>query len=110
MTFQHKDLAAGRWFELSLAEQLGNVGSDVARALTWQQRGNVEHCTRAVDRAFELLDLTLADTKHRGRLREIVRIREVLADYFYGDNRFGSSPDLWRGYLDAFAIAARARR
>jgi hypothetical protein len=107
MTFQHKDLAAGRWFELSLAEQLGNVGSDVARALTWQQRGNAEHCTRAVDRAFEL---TLADAKHRGRLREIARIREVLADYFYGDNRFGSSPDLWRGYFDAFAIAARAGR
>ena len=110
MTPQHKDLAAGRWFELSLAEQLGNVGSEVARALSWQQRGNAEHRTRAVERAFELLDLTLADTKNCGRLREIARTREVLADYFYGDNHVGSSPDLWRGYFDAFAIAARAGR
>jgi hypothetical protein len=110
MTFQHKELAAGRWFEMSLAEQLGNVGSEVSRALTRQQRGDVEHCTRAVERALELLDLTLADTKHRGRLREIARIREVLADYFYGNNHFGSSPDLWRRYFDAFAVAARADR
>lgn len=28
----HKELAAGRWFELSLAEQLGNIGSEVLRA------------------------------------------------------------------------------
>ncbi len=32
MTVQHRDLAAGRWWELSLAEQLGNVGSEVSRA------------------------------------------------------------------------------
>jgi hypothetical protein len=25
----HKELAAGRWFELSLVEQLANIGSDV---------------------------------------------------------------------------------
>ena len=110
MTFQHKELAAGRWFKLSLAEQLGNVGSEVARALTWQERGNVEHCSKAIDRAFELLDLTLMDARHRGRLREIARVRKALADYFHGDNRFGSSPDLWRRYFDAFAVAARANR
>ena len=110
VTFQHKELAAGRWFTLSLAEQLGNVGSEVARALTWQERGNVEHCCRAVERALELLDLTLADTKHRGRLREIARVREVLADYFHGENSFGSSPVLWRRYFDAFAVAARSHR
>ncbi len=110
MTFQHKELAAGRWFKLSLAEQLGNVGSEVARALTWQERGNVEYRGRAIERALELLDLTLMDVRHRGRLKEIARVREVLADYFYGDNRFGSSPASWRSYFDAFAFATRANR
>ncbi len=109
MTFQHQELAAGRWFRLSLAEQLGNVGSEVSRALSWQERGNVDYCRRAVERALELLDLTLADGRHRGRLREIARVREVLADYFYGENGYGSSPELWRTYFDAFAVAARAR-
>ncbi len=35
---QHKDLAAGRWYSLSLAEQLGNVGSDFERALRWKEK------------------------------------------------------------------------
>jgi hypothetical protein len=110
MTFQHKELAEGRWFQFSLAEQLANVGSEVSRALTWQQRGNAEHCRMAVERALELLDLTLMDTRHRGRLREIARVREVLADYFYADNCYGSSPANLRSYFDAFAFAARANR
>jgi hypothetical protein len=110
MTFRHQELAAGRWFQFSLAEQLANVGSEVSRALTWQHRGNAEHCRMAVERALELLDLTLMDTRLRGRLREIARVREVLADYFYADNCYGSSPANLRRYFDAFALAARANR
>ena len=35
--FQHQSLAEGRWFTLSLAEQLANIGSEVSRAIrsTW---------------------------------------------------------------------------
>ena len=33
MTYQHKDLAAGRWKELPLFEQMSNIGSEVERAL-----------------------------------------------------------------------------
>ncbi len=109
MSYHHKELAAGRWFTLSLAEQMGNVGSEVSRALNWQRRGDTGYCLRAFERALELLDLTLADSRSRGRRKEIARVREALADYFCGDNNFGSSPDLWRSYFDAFAIAARAR-
>ena len=110
MTTQHRDLAAGRWFGFSLVEQLANTGSEVVRALNWRERGNNELSMRAVERALELLDLTIADAANRGRLRELTRVREVLADYFYGDNSFGSSPALWRTYFNAFARAARAGR
>jgi hypothetical protein len=110
MTVQHRELSAGRWFQFSLVEQMANTGSEVERALNWQQRGNAEYSTRAIERALELLDLTIADARHRGRLRELTRVREVLVDYFYADNRFGSSPARWRTYFNAFAVAARAGR
>ena len=110
MTVQHRELAAGKWYQFSLVEQLANTGSEVERALNWRQRGNVEYSTRAIERALELLDLTIADARHRGRLRELTRVREVLVDYFYADNRFGSSPARWRTYFNAFAVAARAGR
>jgi hypothetical protein len=110
MTVQHRELAAGRWYQFSLVEQLANTGSEVERALNWKQRGNAEYSTRAIERALELLDLTIADPRHRGRLRELTRVREALVDYFYADNGFGSSPARWRTYFNAFAVAARAGR
>jgi len=110
LTAQHRDLAAGRWYRFSFVEQMANAGSEVERALGWKERGNAEYSTRAVERALELLDLTIADAANRGRLRELTRVREVLVDYFYADNRFSSSAARWRTYFRAFAIAARAGR
>jgi hypothetical protein len=106
----HRDLAAGRWLTLSFAEQMGNVGSEVLRALNWRERGSAEHSTKAIERGLELLDLTIADERNRRHLRELTHLREALVDFFYADNQLGSSPDRWRTYFNAFAVAARASR
>jgi len=106
---QHRDLAAGRWWKLSLAEQMGHVGSEVSRAARWTGR-HPDIARGALDRALELLDLMLADPRHRqapARLREIARGREVLADFFAGPNEYGSSASSLQKYYDAFARAAR---
>jgi len=34
----HKNLGAGRWYELSLAQQLGNIGSEISRAKLAQNK------------------------------------------------------------------------
>ncbi|MBZ0166869.1 MAG: hypothetical protein K8I00_08675, partial [Candidatus Omnitrophica bacterium] len=107
---QHlKELAAGRWAELSFAEQMGNIGSEISRALNWQKKGRLEMSLRAVDRALDLLDLSLAAAETYPRLKEIARAREAVVDYFYGDNEFGSSEKLWRGYFDWFGMVARKK-
>lgn len=108
---KHKDMAAGRWHELTLAEQLGNVGSEVGRALNWQRRGHVEYAERARERALELIDLTAADKRwHFPRKREILRMREVLCDFWWGDNEYGSTSANLEKYFMAFAYYARASR
>lgn len=110
MTAAHHDLAAGRWFELALVEQLAHVGSEVERAMRWREKGNAEYARRAFERALELLDLTIADARHRSRLRELTRLREVLADSFWFENRYGSTDESWHRYFHAFThAAARAR-
>ena len=106
---QHRDLAGGRWWTLTLAEQLGNVGSEVSRAARWTGR-DPERARGAFYRALELLDFTLADPRLRRsprRLREIARAREVVADFFAGPNRYGSTAASLQRYFDAYAIAAR---
>jgi hypothetical protein len=106
---QHRDLAAGRWWSLSLAQQLGNVGSEVSRAANWSTR-NPQRAEAALHRALELIDLTLDDPRYRGsvaRLRELARVREVLVDFFAGPNQYGSTAASLQKYFDAYAIAAR---
>ena len=54
--------------------------------------------------------MTVADEKHRSRLKELTRLRETLADYFWFDNRYGSSDESWRRYFQAFTYAAALAR
>ena len=107
MNVQHQELAGGRWQSLSLMAQLGNAGSEVERALKWREKGNEKYSRLAFERSLELIDLTIADPKNRKRLREITRTRELLVDYFFANNDFLSTPQSWRNYLLAFAVAAR---
>ena len=111
-TLHHGSDIAERWFQMSLVEQLGNVGSEVSRHLNWRNR-NDGIAQRALERALELIDLTLDDPRHRSspsRLREICRAREVFLDYTVGPNHHGSTDANLRRYFDAFAAAAVRRR
>lgn len=108
--YQHKQLAKGRWFKLSLSEQLSNVGSEVERTILWKNKNNLDYSNKAFERALELLDLTVEDTKNKFRLKEILRLREALVDYFLFDNQFSSSDELWRKYFYSFNFAARRDR
>lgn len=108
---QHRDLAAGRWWALPVADQLGNIGSEVSRAAKWTSRDRAT-AQAAFYRALELFDLTLADPRLRAspaRLREISRAREVVVDFFDGPNQYHSTGPSLQKYFDAFALAARRR-
>lgn len=109
MIIQHKDLAGGRWYELSLAEQLGNVGSEVSRAKNWHGR-NEKFSKNALIRALELMDLTLSDKRWSNRLKELARVREVLADLFTGGKEYKSTFEGLDRYFFYFAIAARGNK
>ncbi len=108
MAYIHQDLASGRWFNLSFAEQMANIGSEVERTILWREK-NQEWSLKAFDRALELLDLSISDLKKRTgpRLKELLRTREVLVDYFLFDNIYASSDDLWRKYFSPFYFLAR---
>lgn len=109
MSYQHHELAAGRWNRMPFAEQMANIGSEVERTISWKSKGRSDYGERAFERALELLDLTIADTKNRKRLKELTRVREALADCFAFDNSYRSTPESWQRYFRCFLIAARGR-
>ena len=110
MSYQHKELAGGRWQQLSLLEQMANIGSEVERTIGWRNNDNLDYSQRAFDRALELIDLTIGDKKNLRRLKEICRVREALTDYFLFDNVYQSTAADWSGYFYPFNYAARTAR
>lgn len=109
MTYQHKELAEGRWRELTFFEQMAHIGSEVERAIKWRVKGNSNYSRLSFERALELLDLTI-ETAKSPRLKELTRLREVLVDYFAHKNVYNSSEQNWHNYFYAFNYASRQRR
>lgn len=107
MTYQHQQQASGQWFNLSLVEQLANIGSEIERAIGWRNKHNIDYSQKAFERSLELLNLTITDKKNINRLKEPLRLREVLVDYFLFYNQYSSSDELWRKYFYSFNYAAR---
>lgn len=113
MSVLHENLASGTWYRMSISEQLGNIGSEVGRALKWKTKGYNVQTQNALDRALDLFDLTLDDPrwkKYQGRLKEIARARENTADFFYGQNQHQSSPEKLEKYFYYFAFADRKNK
>ena len=106
MKIFHKELARGRWFNLSFAEQMANLGSEVERTISWKKR-SAEYGQNAFFRGLELLDLTISGSKNGTKLKELCRLREILADYFYFDNEYRSTNKSWHNYFFPFNYAVR---
>lgn len=106
MSFQHQSMAAGKWFEYSLCEQMGNIGSEVGRANRWKDK-DAKLSESAFFRAIELIDLTLSDPRWKKRLKEIARAKEVLCDAFEGGKEYRSDLSSLEKYFYHFAYAAR---
>ncbi len=95
---------AGKWQKFSLNQQMANIGSEVSRALTLRQMGAGENTKNSVFRILELIDLTIEDKRWRGRLSEIFRLREVICDFFIGDNVYNTTPVVFKNYFLFFAL------
>ena len=109
---QHKDLAeSGHWAELPFAQQMANIGSEVFRAGKWKAAGKTERSVHAAERALELLDFTVESMlrEHRSP-REVLRMRDLLCDYFFADNQYCSTADSLNRYFEPFSMLAARQR
>ena len=72
-----------RWIKMPLNKQIGNIGAEVSRLFYWKKQGNTKNADDALDRALELIDLTVFGLQQEHKttaMREILRFREVLCD------------------------------
>ncbi len=112
MVTHHKELAAGKWLQMTLAEQMGNIGSEVHRSINWLLKKD-ERFKSAFERALELFDLTLEDNRWKGRYKEICRSRELFCTMMLEPESFKNlEKDLNQldMYFTQFAIKSRMNR
>lgn len=97
-----------RWAQLSIYEQLGNVSSEVGRAINATRAGKEKRAQGAIDRAVDLLDATVEVLiqQKSPRAKEVLRAREEFLRLFY-DGTFDEDADNIAKYFNLFAIAAR---
>lgn len=87
---------------MTIAEQLGNVGSEYSRIISSRKRSDQERFNSALERYLELLDLTINDPRWDFyRKRELLRLREFSCENF---------PEDLQKYFDQFALLARSKK
>jgi len=83
MAYFHKNLTVEKWNSLTKDKQILNIGSELMRARNWLVHNNENYKTDCLNRAYELIDLTIDDKKwHRAGLKELTRFREIMGDYY----------------------------
>ena len=93
-----------RWSKLTFAQQMGNIGSELARARIWQERKDEEQRIKALERALELIDLTLDEQRTDSRLRELTRLREVVGDWYAGPKMYQVPAGFLEDYCTQFSL------
>lgn len=100
--------SATKWAEMDVFNQMGNIGSEVGRALVAKRQGKHERSQAAFYRGLDLIDETAriwAARKQPG-LRELLYARELFAESVTTDN----IDSTLEAYFMQFAIAARLGR
>jgi hypothetical protein len=103
----HSDAVLANWPNLSLAEQLANVGSEVSRAAKWQGKDK-GIADRAYERMLELLNATILCQTERPALKELTRVRELMNASYYQESPVMLSE--FNKYFFPFAVLANKHR
>lgn len=83
----HKNLTQEKWNILTKHKQILNIVSELTRAKNWMQKKDKQYMRNSLDRALELIDLTVDDKKwHSNSLKELLRFRGILGEFYIGFN------------------------
>lgn len=96
-----------RWQSQTFYQQMGNIASEISRAIRLKEQKDIKHMCSSLWRTLELLDLTIEDVKNRARLKELCRFKEVLGDWYCQTEVYSVNPEALKNYSLNFAMLAR---
>lgn len=77
-----------RWLKFSKSQQMGAIGAEIMRAKIWEGKDK-ENFLSSLERALELVDLSINDGRWRKTLSILLALREELAKFYAGLNKTG---------------------
>lgn len=91
-----------RWFDMPVWMQISNIGSEVARAIRWKKKGDMQKAENFCNKAIDFWRLSIKDPKNKYRTDEFECAIDELKDYFLGDNNYQTTDEVLTRYYDAF--------
>ncbi|MCK4859523.1 MAG: hypothetical protein KAS87_03075 [Candidatus Omnitrophica bacterium] len=76
------ELSLVKWRNLSRDKQLLNIAAELSRAKNWLKAKDYPLSKICLKRALELIDLSVEVRKNSYGLKELLRFRGVLADFY----------------------------
>ncbi|MFA4881083.1 MAG: hypothetical protein WC650_05705 [Candidatus Doudnabacteria bacterium] len=98
-----------KWQKMDILSQLANIGSEVSRLIYWRKSANKEECEAAFWRVLDLLDLSIDCVAGIKKAGEILRLREVLCDYFLQTKLYRIRSQTLQAYFLPFALTVRKK-
>ena len=96
-----------RWQEFTFYQQMGNIASELSRAIRFELQKDIKHRNASSWRVIELVDLTIEDEKNFCRTKELCRFKEVLADWHCCTGVYDVSALALKNYALCFAMLER---
>ena len=78
----HKNLTPEKWASYPLSQQVLTIANELNRARNCLDRNYPGDAEKCYERAMELTDLTVEDSRWRSKLKELLRFREVLSELY----------------------------
>lgn len=88
-----------KWFELSLVQQMINIGNEVKRALKFSS--DLDKRNMFFNRAIQYINFSMEDPKNAHVLSELLISKEVLEDYC-GEHKLACTEEQINRYYQAY--------
>ncbi len=90
------------WWDMPIDKQIGNAGSEVARAIRQKNKNDMVSAQEFCIHAIEMLCYTKLDPKNIHRRNELFYAQAEILDYILGDNLYQNDDASIMKWYDAF--------
>lgn len=101
-----------KWSRMSIFDQMGNISSEVGRAINAKKQNNKENMDNAVIRALDLFDATIEELINAKSIRskEVLRSKDQFLSVMNEENPSTDELNSLDRYFTQYAIAARLNK